>query len=56
MEVLQGTNLLLLDGQWIYLPKGCRAEVIEVMHTSHTKAPMMGATIREMYFWPQHRK
>ena len=48
MEVLQGTNLLVLDRQRIYLPKGCRAEVIEVMHTSHAKTPMMRATIREM--------
>ena len=56
MEVLQGTNLLVLDGQRIYLPEGCRAEVIKVMHTSHAKAPMMGATIREMYFWPHQRK
>ena len=56
LEVLQGTNLLVLDGQRIYLPEECRQEVIETIHTSHGKAPMMGTTIRELYFWPRQRQ
>ena len=53
LSLLEGTNLIVADESRIYIPKAAREDIINSMHTSHSKGPSMATTIRLSYDWPR---
>ena len=56
IEKLGETDVIMLDGRRIVVPKGTRRNIIKELHRAHSGTTKTFKTARQLYFWPNMKE